>query len=108
MENALAEGKSVLVAREPVFNPLVGFQPGSIFGGDYRPPLPYWLHRDTQSQLVLGSSSAKEGRGRLLTGDYSFFIIEPGYYVLVRYVDKTITLGCEVFYYENGGIRSAN
>src|SRR3546814_10026783 len=80
MENALAEGKSVLVARETVFNPLVGFQPGSIFGGDYRPPLTYWLHRDTQSQLVLGSSSAKEGRGRLLTGDYSFFIIEPGYY----------------------------
>src|SRR3546814_18399253 len=67
IENALAEGKSVLVARETVFNPLVGFQPGSIFGGDYRPPLTYWLHRDTQSQLVLGSSSAKEGRGRLST-----------------------------------------
>src|SRR3546814_2382026 len=64
IENALAEGKSVLVARETVFNPLVGFRPGSIFGGDYRPPLTYWLHRDTQSQLVLGSSSAKEEIGR--------------------------------------------
>src|SRR3546814_17086260 len=64
LENALAEGKRVLVARETVFNPMVGLQPGAIFGGDYRPPMTYWLHRDEQSKLVPGSSNAKTGRGR--------------------------------------------
>src|SRR3546814_3661801 len=46
IQNALAEGKSVLVARETVVNPLFGFRHGPVLGGDYRRPLTYWLRRD--------------------------------------------------------------
>jgi hypothetical protein len=107
IERALAEGKSVLVARKTMFDPLVGFQSGSIFGGDYRPPLTYWIRRGTQEQLVLGSSTSEEGRGKILTGAYHFFIIEPGYYDLVGYVEKTSHMGSSDFHKASEPIRSA-
>ena len=107
IENALAEGKGVLVARKTIFNPLVGIHAGSAFGGDYRPPLTYWIRRGTQEQLVLGSSSSDEGRGKLLTNQYHFFIIEPGYYDLVGYVEKTSGMGASAFPKAIEPIRSA-
>jgi hypothetical protein len=107
IERALAEGKSVLVARKTIFNPLVGISSGSIYGGDYRPPLTYWVHRGTQDQLVLGSSTSEEGRGKVLTGNYHFFIIDPGYYDLVGYVEKTSSKGISDFSKASEPIRSA-
>lgn len=90
IKKALSQGKGVLLAHKTVFNPLmdVGELP-SVRGGDYRPPLTYWLHRDTKATLVLGGYDSEEGRGKLLTNNYHFFILEPGMYDLAGYVKKT-------------------
>lgn len=90
INRALADGKGVLIARKTVFDPMtdIGEQP-SVMGGDYRPPLTYWLHRGTGTALVLGGYDSEEGRGKLLTPEYHFFILEPGLYDLAGYVRKT-------------------
>lgn len=90
INRALADGKSVLIAHKTVFEPLTHTgEQASILGGEYRPPLTYWLRRGTKDQLVLGGYSTDQGRGKLLTPRYHFFIIEPGVYDLVGYVKKT-------------------
>ena len=90
INRALAEGKSVLVAEKTIFSPLTDFgESPSVRGGDYRPPLTYWLRRGTQDTLVLGGYTSEEGRGKLLTNEHHFFIIEPGLYDLVGFVKKT-------------------
>jgi hypothetical protein len=90
IKRALAEGKSVLIAEKTIFSPHTDFgESPSPMGGGYRPPLTYWLHRGTQETLVLGGYATEEGRGKLLTEEHHFFIIEPGIYDLVGFVRKT-------------------
>ncbi len=90
INRALAAGKSVLIAEKTIFSPHTSFgESSSPLGGAYRPPLTYWLHRHTEDTLVLGGYTTEEGRGKLLTNEHHFFIIEPGLYDLVGFVKKT-------------------
>jgi hypothetical protein len=90
IKKALSEGKSVLIAEAKVFNQIADFeQSHSPLGGDYRPPLTYWVNRHTKAPLVLGGRDEKEGRGKVLTNEYFFYIVEPGLYDFAGYVRKT-------------------
>ncbi len=89
IEKALREGKAVLIAKKTIFEPSVGSIELISLAGELRPPLTYWRRSGDSAQLVLGGSSTQEGRGKLLTKGYHFFIVEPGRYDLLGYVHKT-------------------
>jgi hypothetical protein len=89
IEKALREGKAVLIAEKTIFEPSVGSLELISVAGGLRPPLTYWRRAGDSGQLVLGGSSTQEGRGKLLTKSYHFFIVEPGRYDLLGYVHKT-------------------
>lgn len=89
IEKALREGKAVLAAKKTIFDPAVGSIELISLAGELRPPMTYWRRAGDSGQLVLGGSSTQEGRGKLLTKGYHFFIVEPGRYDLLGYVHKT-------------------
>lgn len=89
IESALKEGKAVLIAKKTIYEPSVGSTELVKMSGEVRPPLTYWQHRTSKTTLVVGGETTKEGRGKLFTQDYHFFILEPGIYDLLGYVQKT-------------------
>lgn len=89
IESALKEGKAVLIAKKTIYEPSVGSTELIEMAGELRPPLTYWQHRGSKTPLVIGGNTTKEGRGKILTEDYHFFILEPGIYDFLGYVHKT-------------------
>lgn len=89
IESALKEGKAVLIAKKTIYEPSVESTELIEVAGELRPPLTYWQHRKSKAPLVIGGDTTKEGRGKILTEDYHFFILEPGIYDLLGYVHKT-------------------
>lgn len=89
IESALKEGKAVLIAKKTIYEPSVGSTELVKTAGEVRPPLTYWQHRTSKTTLVVGGDTTKEGRGKLFTQDYHFFILDPGIYDLLGYVHKT-------------------
>lgn len=79
----------MLIAKKTIYEPSVGSTELVKMAGEVRPPLRYWQHRTSKTTLVVGGDTTKEGRGKLFTQDYHFFILDPGIYDLLGYVHKT-------------------
>ena len=88
ISQALASGKSVLIAESGTFNPESDIQESIQIPGSYRPPLTYWIQRSTQKTLILGAADSNEGHGKVLTNRHYYYILEPGLYDFAGYVKK--------------------
>ncbi len=89
VEAALNSGKAVLVSHAATFNPDMDVIEHTQLPGNYRPPLTYWIHRETKKTLVLGAHDSAEGRGKVLTNRHFYYVVEPGFYDFAGYVQKT-------------------
>jgi hypothetical protein len=88
VNQALASGKAVLISRVGTFNPASDIEESITLSGSYRPPLTYWVHRQTQKPFILGARDSDDGKGRVLTSSHFYYVMEPGFYDLVGYVKK--------------------
>jgi hypothetical protein len=89
VDSALAAGKAVLISNAQTFNPTSDVSEHIELPGRYRPALTYWIHRETGKSLVLGAHDSKEGRGRVLTNQHFYYVLEPGFYDFAGFVEKT-------------------
>jgi hypothetical protein len=88
VNQALASGKAVLIAKAGTFNPDSDISESIELAGSYRPPLTYWVHRGSGKTLVLGARDSDDGRGKVLTTSHFFYVLEPGFYDFAGYVKK--------------------
>ncbi len=88
VNSALASGKAVLISNPGTFNPDSDVSESIELSGKYRPPLTYWIHRDTQKAFVLGARDSDDGKGKVLTTNHYYYVMEPGIYDFAGYVKK--------------------
>jgi hypothetical protein len=88
VNQALSSGKAVLISRVGTFNPTSDISESITLSGSYRPPLTYWVHRQTQKPFILGARDSDDGKGKVLTTSHYYYVMEPGFYDLVGYVKK--------------------
>jgi hypothetical protein len=86
---ALAQGKAVLISEAGTFNPNMDILEHSQLPGAYRPPLTYWINRATKAVFILGAYDSEEGKGKVLTNEHFYYVLEPGLYDFAGYVQKT-------------------
>ena len=88
VNQALASGKAVLISTVGTFNPTTDLSESITLPGSYRPPLTYWVHRQTKKTFILGARDSDDGKGKVLTNSHYYYVMEPGFYDLVGYVKK--------------------
>ncbi len=88
VNQALASGKAVLISTVGTFNPTTDVSESITLPGSYRPPLTYWVHRQTKKPFILGARDSDDGKGKVLTNSHYYYVMEPGFYDLVGYVKK--------------------
>jgi hypothetical protein len=86
---ALAQGKAVMISKAGTFNPDMDILEHSQLAGAYRPPLTYWIHRQSKKVFILGAADSAEGQGKVLTDQHFYYVLEPGLYDFAGYVQKT-------------------
>jgi hypothetical protein len=89
VNNALAAGKGVLVTKAQTFNPQSSLVEWIELPGAYRPPLTYWIHRQSGKPLILGARDSEEGKGKVFTREHFYYVLEPGLYDFAGFVEKT-------------------
>jgi hypothetical protein len=89
VKSAVDSGKAVLISRAATFNPNMDIFEANELAGQYRPPLTYWRHRSSGKTIVLGGADTEEGRGKVLTNEHFYYVLEPGLYDLLGYVQKS-------------------
>lgn len=88
VDSALSNGKAVLISKAQTFNPDSDVSESIKLNGSYRPPLTYWIHRETQKPFILGARDSDEGKGGVLTDEHYYYVLEPGIYDFAGYVQK--------------------
>lgn len=88
VDRALSSGKAVMISRAQTFNPESDVSASIELDGAYRPPLTYWIHRETKNPFVLGARDSDDGKGGVLTDAHYYYVLEPGIYDFAGYVKK--------------------
>jgi hypothetical protein len=88
VERALSNGKAVLISKAQTFNPETDVSESIELDGAYRPPLTYWINRETKKPFVLGARDSDEGKGGVLTDQHYYYVLDPGIYDFAGYVKK--------------------
>lgn len=89
IEKALGEGKVVLVYSRTVFEPRVGSTELIRLAGSLRPPVTYWRRVGSKDIVTLGDDGTRPPGAHELTRADQFYILEPGRYDFLGYVQKT-------------------